>query len=62
MFLAFFDNVKKFANQYFQYFDFINIVVYLLRAFVYKTGLKEVFIFNFHPFDWKKAYVHIILI
>lgn len=30
-------------------------MVYLLRAFVEKTGLKEVFIFNFHPFDWKKS-------
>lgn len=52
MFLAFFDNVKKFANQYFQYFDFINIFVismwciYYVRSFIRPDWKRSLFLIS----------------
>lgn len=67
MFLAFFDNVKKFANQYFQYFDFINIFVismwciYYVRSFIRPDWKRSLFLISILLIE-EKTYVHIILI
>lgn len=67
MFLAFFDNVKKFANQYFQYFDFINIFVismwciYYVRSFIRPDWKMSLFLISILLIE-EKTYVHIILI
>lgn len=63
MFLAFFDNVKKFENQYFQYFDFINILwcIYYVRSFIRPDWKRSLFLISILLIE-EKTYVHIILI